>query len=401
MKQGFPNRTVAQIAGDNLFLYVITTIAMNHPLLDTPAEERFPIHSYALPPAQQGPLKVGPVTLHSRVMLAPMAGVTDVVFRDLVRQQAPQSLICTEMISSNGLVYSKKTSARIMDKGENDHPIAYQLAANKPEVLLEAAQTIIAEKNPDTIDLNMGCPVKKITGNFEGCSLMKSPAHAEKLIRYLVDHIDKPVTVKFRLGWDNNSINFKEFGQMCEAAGVKMVTLHARTRAQGYGPNPRWEAFGELKQAVNIPVIANGDILSVGDALHIFQTYGVDGVMIGRGCLGQPWLLGDIDHALTHGTAPPERTLAEKMTIALAHTRAHCAYRDGNTHTENVGIREMRKHLSWYAKGFKGASAYRHQFSQVASLEEVEHLIAEIIEKHSPSEGVVQSDNARQPILTA
>lgn len=320
------------------------------------------------------PLRIGPVEVNSRVMLAPMAGVTDAVFRSLVRRHAPQSLICTEMISSNGMVYSKRRDARILDKGESDHPIAYQLAANRPEVLVEAAKNIIEDKNPDTIDLNMGCPVKKITGNFEGCALMKEPEQAYTLISTLVKSIDKPVTVKFRLGWDANSKNYKEFGQMAEAAGASMVTMHARTRAQGYAPGCDWDAFGELKQAVKIPVIANGDINTVDDALHIISTYGVDGVMIGRGAQGKPWIIGDIDRVLKSGEPFVERPLAEKLAICLDHVKRHCEWRG-----EDFGIKDMRKHLAWYVKGFPGASQFRAQLTQVDSIENAEQILNQLL----------------------
>jgi tRNA-dihydrouridine synthase B len=316
---------------------------------------------------------IGNVTINSPIMLAPMAGVTDVIFRGLVREFAPESLICTEMISSNGMVYSKRRDARILDKSASDHPIAYQLAASRIEVLKEAADAIIEDKQPDTIDLNMGCPVKKITGNFEGCALMKTPDHAYELISALVQHVDVPVTVKFRLGWDSTTINYKEFGQMAEAAGASMVTLHARTRAQGYAPGCDWDAFGELKNAVNIPVIANGDITMLEDVRHIMTTYGVDGVMMGRGTQGQPWLIGDMDNALKNDTPLPERPLAERLAICLDHAQRNCDYKG-----EHHGIRDMRKHLAWYVKGFPGASQFRGQLTQVTSLDEVKALLDEI-----------------------
>lgn len=320
------------------------------------------------------PLKIGDVTVNSRVMLAPMAGVTDVVFRGLVRRWAPESLICTEMISSNGLVYSKRWDAPILDKQINDHPIAYQLAAHREEVLIEAAQTIIREKNPDTIDLNMGCPVKKITGNFEGCSLMREPDLAHKLISALVKEIDTPVTVKFRLGWDSQSMNYLEFGQMCQDAGAKMVTLHARTRAQGYKPGCKWEAFGELKQALNIPVIGNGDINSMEEALHVMETYGVDGLMIGRGCLGKPWMIGALDEALKTGVQPMELSLQERLDIAYEHARLMADYKG-----EEVGMREMRRHLTDYVHGFRGASTFRGKLTAVSTLADVRQILDEVL----------------------
>lgn len=320
------------------------------------------------------PLQIGPVTIDSRVMLAPMAGVTDVAFRGLVRQWAPDSLICTEMISSNGLVYSKRWDAEILDKTDTDHPIAYQLAAHRPHVLLEAAQNIIKDKQPVTIDLNMGCPVKKITGNFEGCALMKDPELAHKLISTLTAEIETPVTVKFRLGWDSNSMNYVEFGQMCQDAGAKMVTLHARTRVQGYAPGCKWEAFGELKEALNIPVIANGDINTLQDARHVMDTYGVDGVMIGRGALGKPWVIGQIAEALKTGEEITELTLEQRMTTAIDHARRLVTYKG-----ETSAIREMRRHLTDYVSGFRGAKEFRGRMVTVNTFEDVQNVVADIL----------------------
>jgi tRNA-dihydrouridine synthase B len=334
--------------------------------------------THAFQPLDQ-PVQIGNVTVNSRVMLAPMAGVTDVVFRGLVRRWAPESLICTEMISSNGLVYSKRFDAPILDKAVTDQPIAYQLAAHRVEVLIEAARNIIREKNPETIDLNMGCPVKKITGNFEGCALMKEPELAHLLISSLVkaleaDGTPTPITVKFRLGWDSQSMNYLQFGKMCQDAGAQMVTLHARTRAQGYQPGCKWEAFGELKQALDIPVIANGDINSVEDAVHVIQTYGVDGVMIGRGCLGQPWMIGLVDQALKTGQMPDKPTVVRQLEIAYEHARLLAEYRG-----EQTAVREMRRHLTDYVKGFPGASGYRGRLTAVATLTDVKTILDEVL----------------------
>ncbi|MEZ4573462.1 MAG: tRNA dihydrouridine synthase DusB [Vampirovibrionales bacterium] len=287
--------------------------------------------------------------IHSRVMLAPMAGVTDVVFRALVRHWAPTSLICTEMISSNGMIYSKQRKARILDHTESDHPIAYQLAGHRHAVLIEAAQQVIEDHDPTTIDLNMGCPVKKITGNFEGCALMKEPQMAADMVRALIAEIDRPVTIKCRLGWDFDTVNYLDFGKRMEEAGASMITLHARTRSQGYQPGVQWEAFGRLKQALSIPVTANGDINTLEDAETVLNDYGVDAVMIGRGCQGKPWLIGHIDHALKTGQHLPAFTLEEKLKVAMDHTLHLCDYRGFK-----VGMKEIRKHLAWYVEGFRG-----------------------------------------------
>jgi tRNA-dihydrouridine synthase B len=330
-----------------------------------------------LPEHLQAPLQIGPVSINSRVMLAPMAGVTDVTFRQLVRQWAPESLICTEMISSNGLVYSKRWDAPILEKTETDQPIAYQLAGHRVEVLTEAAVRLVEDKDPNTVDLNMGCPVKKITGNFEGCALMKEPKTAEILISSLVKALEpynKPVTVKFRLGWDSNSMNYLEFGKMCQDAGASMVTLHARTRAQGYQPGCKWEAFAELKEALSIPVIGNGDINTLEDVRTVMTQYGVDGVMIGRGCLGEPWLIGEMDHAIKTGHFNPEVPLQKRLDAALAHTKLMVDWRG-----EPWGVKEMRKHLTWYVKGFPNANKYRTRLTAVETLADVQAIVDEIL----------------------
>lgn len=314
------------------------------------------------------------VPIHSRIMLAPMAGVTDVVFRMLVRQWAPDSLIFTEMISSNALIMSRQRNARILDHSSRDHPIAYQLSAHRADILIKAAHQVIEDHSPATVDLNMGCPVRKITGNFEGCALMKEPERAFSLIQALVREIDRPVTVKFRLGWDSNSINYLDFGKRCEDAGAGMVTLHARTRAQGYSPGCQWEAFGKLKQALSIPVVANGDIRTAEDAAFIIETYGVDGAMIGRGAQGEPWIIGEIDRFLKTGNPAQERSVRERLDIAYRHAELLCQY-----HGDSVGIREIRKHLAWYIQGFPGVRSYRNRLTQVNSLEEIRSIFDEIL----------------------
>jgi tRNA-dihydrouridine synthase B len=329
---------------------------------------------YTSPTRYTTPLMVAGVPIaHSRVMLAPMAGVTDVVFRTLVRETAPEAFICTEMISSNGLVYSKRWDAQILDQSLQDHPIAYQLSAHREEVLVEAAQNIVARHQPETLDLNMGCPVKKITGNFEGCSLMRDVELAARLVQAVSAAVDVPVTVKFRLGWDAQSMNYIEFGQALEAAGAKMLTLHTRTRAQGYKPGVHWDALGHLKQAVSVPVIGNGDIITPQDAHYVMDTYGIDGVMIGRGTQGEPWRIGQIDHYLKTGELLPEPTLETRLHYALRHVEKMVQYKG-----EHHAIREMRGQLPWYVKGFPGASMFRGKLTQVSTLDEVKHLLQDI-----------------------
>ncbi len=316
----------------------------------------------------------GKVVLQSQVVLAPMAGVTDIVFRGLVRKTAPQSLICTEMISSNSLVYSQRWDAHILEKSLNDHPIAYQLAAHQEEIITAAAIAICEKHQPNTLDINMGCPVKKITGNFEGCALMKDIDLASKLINAVASSVNVPVSVKFRLGWDEHHKNYVEFGQMAEESGAKLVTLHTRTRSQGYKPGVDWAALGTLKAAVNIPVIANGDIITPDDAKFVIDTYGVDGVMIGRGTQGEPWRIALIDHYLKTGEKLPEPTLVQRLAYAWQHVAGMVQFKG-----EAQGVREMRGQLPWYVKGFAGAPAYRAKLTQVETVAQVDDLFQEIL----------------------
>jgi tRNA-dihydrouridine synthase B len=337
---------------------------------------------------------VGNTPVYSPILLAPMAGVTDVVFRHLVREWSPDSLVCTEMISSNGLVHSRRNrkphkvypnhtkDQYILARTDEDHPIAYQLAAHQADILLEAAEAILTEHNPISIDLNMGCPVKKITGNFEGCALMKEPAQAASLVKTLTDRLPVPVTVKFRLGWDNNSMNYLDFGKRLEDAGAKMVTLHARTRSQGYAPGCKWEAFGELKQTLSIPVIANGDITTAAEAQHILTTYGVDGVMVGRAALGNPWLIGQMHTALMDKAPMRDLPLETRFAVALDHAQRYVAARGLE---ETLAMRDMRKHLAWYATNFHGASDCRRQLTQVNTVAEVEAIFAQALQHNSRS----------------
>jgi tRNA-dihydrouridine synthase B len=340
---------------------------------------------------------IGSTPIYSPVMLAPMAGCTDVVFRHIVREWAPHALVCTEMISSNGYVHSRrgkkppKPSSKdqfIVARTDGDHPIAYQLAAHQADVLLEAAEAILTAHNPVSIDLNMGCPVKKITGNFEGCALMKEPELAASLVKTLADRLPVPISVKFRLGWDMNTMNYVDFGKRLEDAGARMVTLHARTRSQGYAPGCKWEAFGELKQALSIPVLANGDITTAAEAQHVMQTYGVDGVMIGRAALGTPWLIGELHQYLTTGITPEPLPLSQRFAVAVDHARR---YVEARGLPEAVAMRDMRKHLAWYAHNFTGASDCRRQLTLVSSVAEVEAIFAHALHAADPATALAKA----------
>jgi tRNA-dihydrouridine synthase B len=245
------------------------------------------------PPLQQRlnePLRIGSVTVQSRVLQSPLSGVTDRAFRQLVRRYAPASMLYTEMVHAAGICHARELE-KIMDIGPQEQPISIQLFDCRPDFMAEAARMAVAE-GAKTIDINMGCPVNKITKKGGGSSLLRQPQVAETLVQAVVNAVSVPVTVKTRIGWDDNDINAVEFGRRMEAAGAQMLTLHGRTRSQGYNGPARWDWIARVKTALSIPVIANGDIVSVESAIRCLEQTGADGVMCSRGTLGYPWLVG-------------------------------------------------------------------------------------------------------------
>ncbi len=319
------------------------------------------------------PLKIGSFEVKSRVLQSPLSGVTDLVFRRLVRRYAPESMMYTEMVHAAGLHYVKGL-AKIMDVDPNEKPISIQLFDCRPDFLGEAAQKAVAE-GADTVDINMGCPVNKITKKGGGSSLLREPETAVAIVRAVVEAVSVPVTVKTRIGWSDDEINILDFAQRMEEAGAQMLTLHARTRAQGYKGEAKWEWIGKVKQVLSIPVIANGDIFSVESAVRCLEQTGADGVMCSRGTLGYPFLVGEIDHFLKTGKllAPP--TTVERLTCAKQHLQALWEYKGDR------GVQQARKHLAWYTKGFVGASDLRDQLSRIEAVEQGVTLIDTAIAK--------------------
>ena len=245
------------------------------------------------------PLKIGSVSVNSRVLQAPLSGVTDLVFRALVRKYAPESMMYTEMVSAKEIHHLKELP-RVMAIAPNEQPISIQLFDCRPDFMAEAAEKAVAE-GAQTIDINMGCPVNKITKKGGGSSLLRQPEVAEAIVKTVVAAVDVPVTVKTRLGWNDKEINILDFAKRMEQTGAAMLTLHGRTRAQGYNGTADWSWIAKVKQALTIPVIANGDIFSVEAALECLEITGADGVMCSRGTLGYPFLVGEIDHYLKTG----------------------------------------------------------------------------------------------------
>jgi tRNA-dihydrouridine synthase B len=308
------------------------------------------------------PLKIGSVTVTSRVLQSPLSGVTDLAFRRLVRRYAPASMMYTEMVHAAGLTHAKDLE-KVMDIGNDEHPISIQLFDCRPDFLAEAAQMAEAE-GADTIDINMGCPVNKITRKGGGSSLLRQPDVAEAIVRSVSQSVSIPVTVKTRLGWDDHEINAVEFARRMQDAGAQMFTLHARTRAQGYHGSARWEWIAKVKEALEIPVIANGDVVSVESAIACLEQTGADGVMCSRGTLGYPFLVGEIDHFLKTGEARPAISLAERLQCARDHL--YWLWHDKG----DRGIYQARKHMTWYVKGFEGASELREQLCRIQTLQE-------------------------------
>jgi tRNA-dihydrouridine synthase B len=306
------------------------------------------------------PLRIGDVQVHSRVLQSPLSGVTDLVFRRLVRRYAPTSMMYTEMVQAASLQHLKAIP-QIMELDPGEQPISIQLFDCRPDFLAEAAQIAVAQ-GADTIDINMGCPVNKITKNGGGSSLLRQPELAAEIVKTVVAAVDVPVTVKTRIGWDDGEITILDFAARMEAAGAAMLTVHARTRAQGYTGAADWDWIRRVKGILSIPVIANGDINTIADAVSCLEITGADGVMCSRGTLGYPFLVGEIDYFLKHGEMRPEATAIERLECAREHLQMLWEYKGQR------GVYQSRKHLAWYAKDFEGAAELRDRLSQIESV---------------------------------
>lgn len=298
-----------------------------------------------------------------------MAGITDYVLRSLVRKYSKTCLLTTEMISSEFLAQLERKSS--ITKRDDDHsPISYQISGHKPLLMRQAAEQL----NPiaDMIDINMGCPVKKVVGGQDGCSLMRNPSLAEDLVKAVKDGTDKPVSVKFRLGYTANEMNYVEFGQQMQAAGAEFITIHARTRSQMYSGNADWKLIKKLKENVDVPVFANGDIVSIESAKRALEDSGADGIAIGRGIIGDPMLIHRIEHYLQTGEELPNPTLDEKIEIMKWHLAEEMKLRGEHA------IKLFRKFYSYYLKGFDGASKLRGELVIAEGYDKILDLINSI-----------------------
>lgn len=306
--------------------------------------------------------KIGNLTINSKVMLAPMAGITDYVLRSLIREQSKTCLLTTEMISSEALMQIQNTSIELRDK---DHsPIAYQISGHKPQMMAKAATML--EKYADIIDINMGCPVNKVVRGQDGCALMRNPDLAYEIVKTVKGAVNCPVSVKFRLGYTHEEINFVEYGVKMQEAGADFITIHGRTRSQMYSGKADWEIIKNLKCNVDIPVFANGDIISIESAIECLEKSNADGVAIGRGVLGDVTLISRIEHYLETGNkiAPP--SIEEKIITVKKHLDEEIKLRG-----ENVGIKFCRKFYPYYISGFQNASKHRMELMTEENYENI------------------------------
>jgi len=320
-------------------------------------------------------VKIGNVTIDSRLALAPMAGVTDLAFRTICRELGAGYTV-TEMVSAKALCYQDQKSLPLLQLGEGEHPAAAQLFGSDEGCMQEAAAIAGEVSGADILDINMGCPVPKVANSGDGSGLMRTPDKAVRVAEAVVRGAGgRPVTVKMRLGWDKGSINCVELARAMEQAGVAAVAVHGRTKSQMYAGRADWDYIRAVKEAVTIPVIANGDIFSAADAVHILKYTGADLAMVGRGCFGNPWLFQQAKAALEGREVPPLPPLAQRCDTAVRQFELSAAHKG-----EHIACLEARKHYAWYLKGVPYAGYWKEQICQVSTLEEI-HRITEGIKR--------------------
>ena len=317
-------------------------------------------------------LRIGNTILDNNVILAPMAGVTDLPFRLLCREQGAGCVV-TEMVSAKAILYNNRNTKELMQIHPQERPAAIQLFGSDPDIMAQIAARI--EDGPyDFIDVNMGCPVPKVVNNGEGSALMKNPKQAEKVLSAMVKAVKKPVTVKFRKGFNDTSVNAVEFAKMAEGSGVAAVAVHGRTREQYYSGKADWDIIRQVKEAVKIPVIGNGDIFTPQDAGRMMEETGCDGIMVARGAKGNPWIFRRINHYLDTGEILPGPSIEEIQAMILRHGHMLAAYKG-----EQTAMREMRGHVAWYTKGMPHSAALRNEINQVETLKGLAGLLNQAV----------------------
>lgn len=313
-------------------------------------------------------LTIGNVILENSYILGPMAGVTDLPFRLLCKEQGA-GLLCMEMVSAKAILYNNKNTESLLEIHPDEPPVSLQLFGSDPKIVSEMAKRI--EERPFSIlDINMGCPVPKVVRNGEGSALMKEPKLVYDLVNAVVRAIEKPVTVKIRKGFDDAHVNAVEIAKIIEEAGASAVAVHGRTREQYYSGKADWEIIRQVKEAVHIPVIGNGDVTSGEKAIAMREQTGCDGVMIARGAQGNPWIFSELISYEENGSLPQRPSVDEIRETMLRHARLQIQYKG-----DYLGIREMRKHVAWYTKGIRGAARLRDEINKVESYEELEKIL--------------------------
>lgn len=316
-------------------------------------------------------MNIGNVVINGSAALAPMAGVADLAFRELCAEFGAAYTV-SEMVSSKGVSYKNEKSTQLMVMSDKERPAAVQLFGNQPDTMAVAAKAAIKFK-PDIIDINMGCPAPKISGNGCGCALMKTPKLCGEIVKAVKNAVDIPVTVKIRKGFDDNNITALDVAKYCCDNGASAITVHGRTAKQMYMPYADWEIIAKVKQAVDVPVIGNGDVDSAEKAAEMFEETGCDMVMVGRAALGNPWIFSQINAWLLDLRILPPPTIEEKLSVMFRHIKKICEYKG-----EKIGMKEARKHVSWYLKGFKGAASFRNEAGRLETLDDLQSLICNV-----------------------
>ncbi|EID42579.1 tRNA dihydrouridine synthase DusB [Parageobacillus thermoglucosidasius] len=319
--------------------------------------------------------KIGDVEIKNRVVLAPMAGVCNSAFRLTVKEFGA-GLVCAEMVSDKGIVYNNEKTLNMLYIDEREKPLSLQIFGGEKETLVEAAKFVDKHTNADIIDINMGCPVPKVTKCDAGAKWLLDPNKIYDVVAAIVDAVEKPVTVKMRIGWDENHIYAVENAQAVERAGGKAVAVHGRTRVQMYEGKADWNIIKQVKEAVNIPVIGNGDVKTPQDAKRMLEETGVDGVMIGRAALGNPWMIYRTVRYLETGELIPEPTVREKIEVCILHLDRLIALKG-----EHIAVKEMRKHAAWYLKGVRGNAKIRNAINECETREQLAALLLNFAEE--------------------
>lgn len=317
-------------------------------------------------------MKIGNVTLDNKVFLSPMAGVTDLPFRLICKEQ-DCGMLYTEMINAKALCYDDQNTKKMLKIEEEEHPVAVQIFGSDP-AFMGGAREILNEYPNEILDINMGCPAPKVIKNGDGSALMKNPKLAEEVLKSVVKNSKKPVTLKIRKGWDDNNINAVEIAKIAEASGISALAIHGRTREQYYSGKADWDIIAKIKGSINIPVIGNGDVFEVEDAINMINKTNCDAIMIGRGAQGNPWIFKRINHYMKTGEILPEPTGEEKINTALKHLKLAI-----DEHGEYVAVREMRKHIAWYLKGLRGSARLRDEINKIESYEEVVNKLCDYL----------------------